>query len=53
MTKEISVSTEIIRVPDIGGATDVDVIEISVKVGDIIEVDQSILVLETDKASMD
>jgi pyruvate dehydrogenase E2 component (dihydrolipoamide acetyltransferase) len=47
------VSTEIIRVPDIGGATDVDVIEVSVKVGDIIEVDQSIIVLETDKASMD
>ncbi|REG85494.1 pyruvate dehydrogenase complex dihydrolipoyllysine-residue acetyltransferase [Marinomonas pollencensis] len=46
-------STEIIRVPDIGGAADVDVIEISVKVGDIIEVDQSIIVLETDKASMD
>ena len=46
-------STEIIRVPDIGGATDVDVIEISVQVGDIIEVDQSIIVLETDKASMD
>jgi pyruvate dehydrogenase E2 component (dihydrolipoamide acetyltransferase) len=53
MTKEISVSTEIIRVPDIGGAADVDVIEISVKVGDIVEVDQSIIVLETDKASMD
>ncbi|WP_394183980.1 pyruvate dehydrogenase complex dihydrolipoyllysine-residue acetyltransferase [Marinomonas posidonica] len=46
-------STEIIRVPDIGGATDVEVIEVSVKVGDIIEVDQSIIVLETDKASMD
>ncbi|SBS34523.1 Dihydrolipoyllysine-residue acetyltransferase component of pyruvate dehydrogenase complex [Marinomonas spartinae] len=46
-------STEIIRVPDIGGATDVDIIEVSVKVGDIIEVDQSIIVLETDKASMD
>ncbi|MFI8620563.1 pyruvate dehydrogenase complex dihydrolipoyllysine-residue acetyltransferase [Marinomonas sp. NPDC078689] len=46
-------STEIIRVPDIGGAADVDVIEISVKVGDIVEVDQSIIVLETDKASMD
>lgn len=46
-------STETIRVPDIGGATDVDVIEISVQVGDIIEVDQSIIVLETDKASMD
>ncbi|AEF54709.1 pyruvate dehydrogenase complex dihydrolipoyllysine-residue acetyltransferase [Marinomonas posidonica] len=46
-------STEIIRVPDIGGATDVEVIEVSVKVGDNIEVDQSIIVLETDKASMD
>jgi pyruvate dehydrogenase E2 component (dihydrolipoamide acetyltransferase) len=47
------VSTEIIRVPDIGGATDVEVIEISVKIGDMVEVDQSIIVLETDKASMD
>jgi len=47
------VSTEIIRVPDIGGATDVEVIEISIEVGDIIEVDQSVIVLETDKASMD
>ncbi|MBD5771892.1 dihydrolipoyllysine-residue acetyltransferase [Marinomonas colpomeniae] len=46
-------STEIIRVPDIGGATDVEVIEISIEVGDIVEVDQSIIVLETDKASMD
>lgn len=46
-------STEIIRVPDIGGATDVEIIEISIKVGDIIEVDQSVIVLETDKASMD
>ncbi|MCV2402884.1 dihydrolipoyllysine-residue acetyltransferase [Marinomonas sp. C2222] len=46
-------STEIVRVPDIGGAADVEVIEISVSVGDVIEVDQSIIVLETDKASMD
>ncbi|MEP0073616.1 MAG: dihydrolipoyllysine-residue acetyltransferase [Marinomonas sp.] len=46
-------STEIIRVPDIGGATDVEVIEISVSIGDVIDVDQSIIVLETDKASMD
>ncbi|NVK74025.1 MAG: dihydrolipoyllysine-residue acetyltransferase [Oceanospirillaceae bacterium] len=46
-------STEIIRVPDIGGADNVDVIEVSVQVGDIIEVDQTIIVLETDKASMD
>lgn len=46
-------STEIIRVPDIGGADNVDVIEVSVQVGDMIEVDQAIIVLETDKASMD
>ncbi|ADZ91290.1 dihydrolipoyllysine-residue acetyltransferase [Marinomonas mediterranea] len=46
-------STEIIRVPDIGGSTDVDVIEVSIQVGDMVEVDQSIIVLETDKASMD
>lgn len=46
-------STEIIKVPDIGGATDVEVIEISVSVGDMVDADQSIIVLETDKASMD
>ncbi|WP_137169814.1 dihydrolipoyllysine-residue acetyltransferase [Marinomonas sp. FW-1] len=46
-------STEIIQVPDIGGADNVEVIEVSVQVGDIIEVDQAIIVLETDKASMD
>jgi len=53
MTKEIFVSTEIIHVPDIGGATDVEVIEINVQVGDMIEIDQAIMVLETDKASME
>ncbi|WP_438463999.1 pyruvate dehydrogenase complex dihydrolipoyllysine-residue acetyltransferase [Marinomonas sp. PE14-40] len=53
MTKEISVSTEIIHVPDIGGAADVEVIEINVQVGDMIEIDQAIVVLETDKASME
>ena len=46
-------STEIIRVPDIGGAADVEVIEISVQIGDMVEIDQPIVVLETDKASMD
>lgn len=46
-------STEVVRVPDIGSASCVDVIDINVQVGDIIEVDQSIIVLETDKASMD
>lgn len=42
-----------INVPDIGGAEGVEVIEISVKVGDVIAQEDSIVVLETDKASME
>ena len=42
-----------ITVPDVGEAQDVEVIELLVAVGDAIEVDQSILVLESDKASME
>ena len=41
------------RIPDLGGAGDVEVIEISVAVGDQIEAEQTLLVLETDKASME
>jgi len=44
---------QIITVPDIGGAEGVDVIEICVAVGDTVEKEDSILVLESDKASMD
>ncbi len=44
---------QIVSVPDIGGAEGVDVIEISVAVGDSVEEEQAIVVLETDKASMD
>ncbi len=44
---------ETINVPDIGGAEGVDVIEISIAVGDTITVDQEVMVLESDKASMD
>lgn len=44
---------ETLNIPDIGGADSVDVIEICVAVGDTIEVDTGILVLESDKASMD
>ena len=44
---------ETIKVPDIGGSDDVEVIEISVSVGDIIDVEDTLIVLETDKASMD
>lgn len=42
-----------ITVPDVGEAQDVEVIELLVAVGDAIDLDQSILVLESDKASME
>ena len=42
-----------IEVPDIGGFDDVDVIEVNVAVGDMIELEQDLMVLETDKASME
>jgi pyruvate dehydrogenase E2 component (dihydrolipoamide acetyltransferase) len=42
-----------VRVPDIGDFKDVPVIEILVAPGDRVEVDTSLLTLESDKASMD
>ncbi len=42
-----------ILVPDIGGASGVDVIEILVKVGDTIAKETPLVTLETDKASME
>ena len=42
-----------INIPDIGGASDVDVIEVSVRVGDTITEEDSIITLETDKTSME
>jgi pyruvate dehydrogenase E2 component (dihydrolipoamide acetyltransferase) len=47
------VAIQTIKVPDLGGAEGVEVIEISVKVGDSIAEGDSIVVLETDKASME
>tara|TARA_B100000446_G_scaffold47134_1_gene43445 strand:+ start:29517 stop:31193 length:1677 start_codon:yes stop_codon:yes gene_type:complete len=47
------VAIEIIPVPDLGGADKVEVIEICVQPGDVIEVEQSLVVLESDKASME
>ncbi|PIA72255.1 dihydrolipoyllysine-residue acetyltransferase [Pseudomonas sediminis] len=43
--------SELIRVPDLGGEG--EVIELLVKVGDRVEADQSVLTLESDKASME
>ncbi len=48
----MAVETDI-KVPDIGGATDVDVIEILVKEGDVITKDTPLVTLESDKASME
>ena len=42
-----------LTVPDIGNFTDVDVVDVLVKPGDVIEVDAPLVTLETDKASMD
>ena len=42
-----------IKVPDIGDYKDVPVIEVLVKPGDTVEKEQSIVVLESDKATMD
>lgn len=42
-----------VKVPDIGGAVDVDVIEVSVKSGDEINKEDSIITLESEKASME
>ena len=40
-------------VPDMGNAHDVDVVDVLVKPGDVVEVDTPLVTLETDKASMD
>ena len=42
-----------ITVPDLSGSTDVDVVEVLVKAGDSISEGDSLIVLETDKASME
>ena len=42
-----------VKVPDIGDFKDVEIIELMVKPGDTIVVDQSLLTVESDKASME
>ncbi|MEZ5530197.1 MAG: dihydrolipoyllysine-residue acetyltransferase [Porticoccaceae bacterium] len=46
-------TAETILVPDLGGADSVEVIELCVAPGDRVEVEQSLIVLESDKATMD
>src|SRR5579864_6974997 len=42
-----------VKVPDIGDFKDVDVIEVNIKPGDVIEVEQALMTLESDKASIE
>ncbi|MEI7611576.1 MAG: dihydrolipoyllysine-residue acetyltransferase [Betaproteobacteria bacterium] len=48
MSKQIE-----IKVPDIGDFSDIPVIEICVKVGDTVNIDDALVTLESDKATMD
>lgn len=42
-----------IRIPDVGDASEIEVIEICVKQGDMVAVDAPLIVLESDKASLE
>lgn len=46
-------STVEVRVPDLGGAEEVDVVEVLVAVGDEVGEDDGLITLESEKASMD
>ena len=46
-------SLQEVKVPDIGDFKEVEVIEVMVKPGDTISVDQSLITVESDKASME
>lgn len=52
-TASAAVAVEAIVVPDLSGAADVDVIEVMVKVGDKVNEGDSLIAVETDKASME
>jgi dihydrolipoamide dehydrogenase len=42
-----------LKVPDIGDFKDVDVVEVNIKPGDAVEIEQGVLTLESDKASIE
>lgn len=52
-SKAVASQLEIITVPDLGGSENVEVIELLVNVGEDVDSEQSVLTLETDKASME
>jgi len=52
MSQNVNKQVEI-KVPDIGGYDDVPVIEVLIAVGDTVKVDQGLVTLESDKATME
>ena len=42
-----------VKIPDIGDFKNIPVIEINVKIGDMVEVEQTLITLESDKATLD
>ncbi|OUS08813.1 dihydrolipoyllysine-residue acetyltransferase [Gammaproteobacteria bacterium 42_54_T18] len=52
-TQSIETCIKTILVPDIGGSENVEIIEINIAVGDIVAVEDTTVVLETDKATME
>ena len=51
--RESIVKQTTITVPDIGGAEGAEVVEVLVSIGDTVALEQSLIVLESDKASME
>ena len=51
--ESVASAEAVARVPDIGDASDVEVIEVTVAVGDVVEEGDTLIVLESDKASME
>jgi len=52
-TQENNTTMSEIKVPDLGGADAVEVIDILVNVGDTVSIDDPLMTVESDKASMD
>ncbi|QGZ28693.1 dihydrolipoyllysine-residue acetyltransferase [Stutzerimonas stutzeri] len=52
-TEAAGEAIEEVRIPDIGSSGSANVIEVMVKAGDTVEADQSLITLESDKASME
>ncbi len=50
---KLSTGIKQVRVPDIGDFKDVEIIEVMVKAGDSVKAEDSLIALETDKATMD